>query len=893
MIIPNNHKTSSLSIEKDLTVDELKDAARPYLDRILTNLCGVPSEAVANPKRHFPCPKCGGKDRFRVTGPDVGRVFCNQCFNSGNGDILDTVRWAQNCDIKEACRLVAEEIGEDVPGWARGNERFNPPPRRTTPPKTPSNAGARTPEKTRFGSQAPANTPPEKKEYRYRDEKGVERWRVVRCDWPGCVDETTGKPKKTFQVGRVVDGKFEKGLNGEKVPPYNLPELINPACRYVCVVEGEKCAVALRRLFKQVGFDKSAVATTLPNGSNAARRWGEYVDYLRGKEKILVFADNDKPGRDAARTIAKILTDAGIGAKVVVFGSVERDGETYVFKRPGTEEPAPEKYDVADFVEDLYEQARGVDERKFVYGPAFDALTEEASPFVIDASFFARQEEKAPNAENARVDALDDENEETGKGDENDVTDAEEEKAAQEGLEAARRRAELNRRRKEAEEAPEVPDGLDLYPITDFAKDCARVRGVPEAAYLAAAFAVLGAAVGRRFLFDEPERGYKETTPNPCVFLVGESATSKSEVLKDVAEPLEKRQTLYNKEYAEKKRTECPVVCAHDATPEGAKKKMAINEREKALEGFLALFDEGAKHFVSYGAKSEAGSVSRFIEAVEGNARNTARSAEENETVLTEKSTLSVIGGFQPKALLTALEDNKSVSDQGYIHRFQWIFIPWNDDTQRETAPPDRDVRAAYLNTVAKIVGFERKKRLVFTGGAAKELRRVRSEMDDVTKTRRQAGAVMVGTYWRKAHKTLAQIAALVHIVRWATNESEADEDGGPLPEIGADSVRTAEKFVRLFCENFEAVLGVLGFEQKSVGANGFLDRLETKVLDRIRELQNADGGATKTTISRNFSAFNKKGGGGRLEDILKSLNRKGFIIKKGRFYRLSEEDGE
>jgi len=494
------------------------------------------------------------------------------------------VRWAQNCDIKEACRLVAEEIGEDVPGWARGNERFNPPPRRTTPPKTPSNAGARTPEKTRFGSQAPANTPPEKKEYRYRDENGVERWRVVRCDWPGYVDETTGKPKKTFKVGRVVDGEFVEGLNGEKVPPYNLPELINPACRYVCVVEGEKCADAVNKFlgeyFETGKAAKANVATTLPNGSNAARRWGEYVDYLRGKEKILVFADNDKPGRDAARTIAKILTDAGIGAKVVVFGSVERDGETLGFKRPGRGEVAPEKYDVADFVEDLYEQARGVDERKFVYGPAFDALTEEASPFVIDASFFARQEEKAPNAENARVDALDDENEETGEGDEDDVTDAEEEKAAQEGREAARRRAELNRRRKEAEEAPEIPDGLDLFPITDFAKDCARVRGVPEAAYLAAAFAVLGAAVGRRFLFDEPEQDRRGTLLNICAFLLGEPGVSKSDVLKDAVEPLEKIQREYDAEFCDGRRERQPLILVGDCTPEAVRRAMKANEKE-------------------------------------------------------------------------------------------------------------------------------------------------------------------------------------------------------------------------------------------------------------------------------------------------------------------------
>lgn len=796
--------------------------------------------------------------------------------------------------------MVAEEIGEDVPGWARGNERFNPPPRRTTPPKTPSNAGARTPEKTRFGSQAPANTPPEKKEYRYRDEKGVERWRVVRCDWPGYVDETTGKPKKTFKVGRVVDGEFVEGLNGEKVPPYNLPELINPACRYVCVVEGDKCADAVNKFlgeyFETGKAMKANVATTLPNGAQAVKRWGEYVDYLRGKANVFIFADNDEPGYKAARTIAKILTDAEIGAKVVVFGSVERDGETLVFKRPGRGEVAPEKYDVADFLKDVYACTKDLEgsEQRQERGRLFDDLL--TGSFVFDASFFARQEEKAPNAENARVDALDDENEETGEGDEDDVTDAEEENAAQEGREAARRRAELNRRRKEAEEAPEVPDGLDLYPITDFAKDCARVRGVPEAAYLATAFAVLGAAVGRRFLLDEPEQDRRGTLLNICAFLFGEPGVSKSDVLKDAVEPLEKIQREYDAEFCDGRRERQPLILVGDCTPEAVRRAMKANEKEGVLNGILARIDEGTKHFASYGVGASSRDTARNIELVEGNLGASIRSDETKGVVLLKKSAFSVIGGVQPKAFVKSLRDNEAVESQGYIHRFQWVNIPWNDDTQRETAPPDADIRAQYANVVKKIAAFGEEKRLTFSKEARGELRRVRAEFDTKTKSLRNRGATTLGTYWRKSHKTLAQLAALLHVVRWATGEEREDEsDSGPTCEISADAVKTAAGFARLFNESFEGVLNVLHIEETGAVKSAFYDKYEQKTLDAIERLQGSGEGATKTTLVRAVAYFRKPKGAKRRNEILQRLLLDGIIVRRGTRYYLAEqeEDGE
>ncbi|MBP3559025.1 MAG: DUF3987 domain-containing protein [Thermoguttaceae bacterium] len=869
--------SSGATLSPYRNAQDFKEAIKPFHARILTKLCGVPAEAVANPNRHFPCPKCGGKDRFRVTDPDAGRVFCNRCYNQGNGGVVDSVIWALDVDFKGAVRAIADELG------------FAPP------------AGASTAPTKRFAPSKPLNstqTPPKKNDYRYRDENGVERWRVVRLVWPGYVDETTGKAKKTFSLGRVVDGRFEKGLNGEKVPPYNLPELLDATRRTVCVVEGEKCADALRFLFKRVGIENAAVATTLPNGAKAAKRWSEYVDYLRGRERVFYFADADEPGEAAARTFAEIVAGAGIAAKIVVFRPVVSSiGETVAFKRPGTNEPAPEKYDVADFVDDLREDAKGKseEERKALFARSLDELTAESSPFVFDASFFARQEGNAPDSETAsslprREGNAPDEPPADASND-----DLEEARAALEGRDAAERRAELNRRRKEAEETPDVPEGADLFPITDFAKDCARIRGVPETAYLAAAFAVLGAAVGRRFLFDEPQNDRFGTAPNVCAFLVGEPGASKSDVLKDVLAPLADVQKRFDEEFQNETRERRPVVLTRDFTPEAALRKMSDNIREGVLGGLLACVDEGAKHFSAYGSKANARDTSRYIELIEGNLSSSIRSDDAKETVVSEKSALTVVGGFQPKALLASLRDNEAVEAQGYIHRFLWVFVPWNDDTQRETAPPDKLVREIYSNVVKKIATFENEKRLVFSQEAQAELRRVRREFDATTKRLRTLGATTAGTYRRKAHKTLAQLAALVSVVRWAAGEVYDEDDSGPVREIDVESVRKAAALTRLFCDSFETTLNVLRFEETGGSPGGaFYDKYELKTLETVERLQNSDAGATKTTLARAVAYFKTDVGKSRRDEILKRFLREGVIVKRGnRYYRTENEIGD
>lgn len=69
---------------------------------------GIPSESLDG--KHHPCPKCGGKDRFRALDIEKGVLFCNQCFSQGNGDGISTVKWWLDCTFPEAVNKVGEYL---------------------------------------------------------------------------------------------------------------------------------------------------------------------------------------------------------------------------------------------------------------------------------------------------------------------------------------------------------------------------------------------------------------------------------------------------------------------------------------------------------------------------------------------------------------------------------------------------------------------------------------------------------------------------------------------------------------------------------------------------------------------------------------------------------------
>lgn len=158
--------------------------------------------------------------------------------------------------------------------------------------------------------------------YKYRDENGETLFEKVRFD----------KPKKHFTQRRYVNGSTVWGLDGgtyyetyngsnnwskkkrDKVKTkefegcepvvYNLPDVLEAVKKgiEICVVEGEKDADNLKKLgfVATCNFDGASASTQKP-------KWRkEYNQYFKGA-KVIVFNDNDDPGRAHANNIAAQL----------------------------------------------------------------------------------------------------------------------------------------------------------------------------------------------------------------------------------------------------------------------------------------------------------------------------------------------------------------------------------------------------------------------------------------------------------------------------------------------------------------------------------------------------------------------------------------------------------
>jgi 5S rRNA maturation endonuclease (ribonuclease M5) len=112
-------------------------------------------------------------------------------------------------------------------------------------------------------------------------------------------------------------------VKGLPVIPYRLPEIAKKDITIVFITEGEKDVHTLEAF----GY----VATT--NAGGAASWKQEHAIYLYGKERIVIFEDNDKAGRDRTKNICESLS-----------GKV---GNISVVRFPAK----PENFDITDFAE--------------------------------------------------------------------------------------------------------------------------------------------------------------------------------------------------------------------------------------------------------------------------------------------------------------------------------------------------------------------------------------------------------------------------------------------------------------------------------------------------------------------------------------------------------------
>jgi len=170
----------------------------------------------------------------------------------------------------------------------------------------------------------------------YTDEAGERLFQALRFEPPG-------RPKQFRQ--RTGPDQKKWSIKGVRIVPFRLPELIADIAseRVVFVVEGEKDVNTLR--------SRGVPATCNPMG--AGKWWPEFNDIVRGAD-VVICGDNDQPGRDHVKLVAKNLHGVASRLRVLDLKTVwpeieESDDVSDWFAAGGTVEQ------LWEFVEQLEE----------------------------------------------------------------------------------------------------------------------------------------------------------------------------------------------------------------------------------------------------------------------------------------------------------------------------------------------------------------------------------------------------------------------------------------------------------------------------------------------------------------------------------------------------------
>jgi len=250
--------------------DQVKAAATGHW-RDIARAIGIGDEYLTGD--NGPCPKCRGKDRWRVFGDfeDTGGCICNQCGrNLGDGFAL--VGWFTGCDFPAAVTRVAEILG--------------------LPPTRPQIVAT----------------------YDYTDEAGELLFQVCRKE-PG----RDGKPKDFIQRRPDGNGGWLWKTKGVRRALYHLPELVAEPGRSVVVAEGEKDVDNLRRL--------GVLATC--NAGGAGKWKPDHAKFLEGRN-VVIIPDRDDVGREHADQVASSLQGIATSVRVVELPGPGKDATDWI-----------------------------------------------------------------------------------------------------------------------------------------------------------------------------------------------------------------------------------------------------------------------------------------------------------------------------------------------------------------------------------------------------------------------------------------------------------------------------------------------------------------------------------------------------------------------------------
>jgi hypothetical protein len=129
---------------------------------------------------------------------------------------------------------------------------------------------------------------------------------------------------KHFILQRPMRSGWVNNLDGmEEKPPYGLPELITADT--VLVAEGEKDCDLLRSLHLEERYPHLRFAYV--TNFDGAGKWREtYSRYFAGKDAV-IFADNDEPGKQHAREVARSLDGLASGIRLIEFPELPEKGD--------------------------------------------------------------------------------------------------------------------------------------------------------------------------------------------------------------------------------------------------------------------------------------------------------------------------------------------------------------------------------------------------------------------------------------------------------------------------------------------------------------------------------------------------------------------------------------
>lgn len=341
-----------------VSLREIQETVGSNVVDILTNVAGIPSEYCD--EKHHPCILCGGVDRFRVIDMETGTCFCNQCFNHKNGDYINAVMHFRGVTFREALILIADHLG-----FRSG---------RVSPPPVVQKSAKRA--KNKFTSSITRVIVPVYREdgtrlgMKINCSNGTKSWFML-FHWngftyqpnPAYLSPSSHVKKHTIYEYLDGDGKphhlvYRMDLKeGRKIPmqfhwdgtayvsgkgeletiPYNAPELRRS--ERVFFVEGEKCAAALQWDLAQNPPEGEMPAVTCINCGCGAFQ-DEYCAWFHGKD-LLIFPDNDEPGRKFARELVEKLSPVCKRIRV--------------YKWP---DGTPEKWDIADEIMKRHAEAK-------------------------------------------------------------------------------------------------------------------------------------------------------------------------------------------------------------------------------------------------------------------------------------------------------------------------------------------------------------------------------------------------------------------------------------------------------------------------------------------------------------------------------------------------------